>query len=325
MKRLAKAGFKKDFVRSAILPDWWDESCQEDASLLLDLELRVARFLTVPLEAVRNEAGALSPPTYAGAQLRRVRDLERDRLAPAIHAALRVAGAVVRSLREQVTPAAPPAAGLEWRAGITRPTTTISLDQMLGDLWRRGIPVVPLEHTPAPSFQGLACIVEARPVVLLGHKNDEPGRVAFLVAHEAGHIAWGDCSADCPVVDEEEEIGDDADIETRADLFARQVLVGTSELPRIDAQSYKELAQRALDLEKSHGVDASTAIFAWAQRTRDYAKATLAVKAIYRHIGARRKLREHFDTHVDVGAASDSDRALLRCVFGAQEHDEAAD
>ncbi len=254
-----------------------------------------------------------------------MRDLERDRLGPAIHTAIRLAGAVVRSLRSDSAPNPPPSSARAWRSTLIGNTAAVTLDGLLADLWARGIPVVPIERLPAPSFQGLACVVEGRPVVLLGHKNDEPGRVAFLLAHEAGHIANGDCTEETPVVDEEESIGDDAEIETRADSFAREVLVGAGDFPGIDGQSFKDLASGAVALERTLGVDASFAIFAWAQKTRDYAKATLAVKALYRHIGARRKLRKRFDEHVDVDGASESDRALLRCVFGAQEHNEAAD
>ena len=55
--------------------------------------------------------------------------------------------------------------------------------------------------------------------VVLGHRYDEPGRVAFLVAHEAGHIASGDCSPDTLVLDEDEAVLDPSDMEKDADCF----------------------------------------------------------------------------------------------------------
>ena len=66
-------------------------------------------------------------------------------------------------------------------------------------------------------------------------------------------------------------------------------------------------------------------LFAWASHTRDYATATMAVKALYRGSGARRQLRRQFDLHVDLDAASESDRALLQCVYGEVEQNAAAD
>lgn len=311
-------------MRPAILPDWWDETCGNDPSLLPDIEIRVARFLGVPLAAVRDPNTSLDPPAYPQAQLRRVRDLDRDRLAPAIHSAMQIAGAVVRSLRAPAPDHVMlPTDGLEWRDQIVRERAIVTLDDILNDLWPHGIPVVPLDVLPAPNFQGAACIVEGRPVILLGHKHDEPGRIAFRVAHEAGHIAAGDCMPNQPVVDAEEEVRDDADIEHKADRYATRTLVGGDLPPLVDGTNYKELATRASQLELTSGADAGAILHAWAARTGDYAKASMAVNALYRGTGARRQLRQHFDRHVDLEAATESDRALLRCVHGEPERDAA--
>lgn len=326
MGRLSSAGFKSDFVEPAILPDWWDASCDGDVNLLPDIEVRVARFLGAPLAAVRDPNSTLRQPTYASAQLRRVKDIDRDRLGPAIHSALSIAAAAIRVLRAPVEPQPPPANAERWRELMGRAGRHVTLDDVVGDLWARGIPVLPLDVLPKPGFQGLAGVVEGRPVILLGQKFDEPGRIAFLAAHEAGHIATGDCSAERPVVDEDESVEDDGDIEQRADAFARGLLVGAAAAPALDAAvDFRALANAASDIEQRTGADAGVLIFAWAARTRDFAKATQAVKALYRFRGGRAALRRHFDQHVDVEAASDTDRALLRCVYGDPERDAAAD
>lgn len=326
VRRLSHAGFDRRFVRSALLPDWWDDECAADVELLPEVELRVARFLGQSVSLVRNAGEQLSAPEYEGAQLRRVRDVDRDRLGPAIHSALQIAAAVVRSLRDyQPAGAALPADGLEWRRALRSSDGAVTLDDILGDLWQRGIPVVPLEVLPAPSFQGLACIVESHPLIVLGYKHDEPGRVAFSVAHEAGHIAAGDCSPDEPVVDEEELIVDEAEMEQAADRYATRVLVGRDAIPSLGGEDHKELARAAAALENETGADASILLFGWAAKTGDYRAATMAVKALYRGSGARNKLREYFDRHVDLESATETDRALLRCVYGDPESDEAAD
>ena len=311
-------------MRPAILPDWWDETCAQDPSLLPDIEIRVARFLGLPLAAVRDPDTSLDPPAYPQAQLRRVRDLDRDRLAPAIHSAMQIAGAVVRSLRVPApNPVVPPTDGLAWRKQIAGNLATVTLADILSDLWMRGIPVVPLDVLPAPSFQGAACIVEGRPAILLGHKHDEPGRIGFLVAHEVRHIAADDCKLDQPVFDEEEEVRDDSEIERNADRYATQVLVGGDSVPRLKGENFRQLARDASQLERTGGADASVILFAWAASTGDYAKASMAAKALYRGTGARRQLREQFDRHVDLDAATESDRALLRCVHGEPERNAA--
>ena len=225
MRRISKAGLKKDFVRRAILPDWWDDSCDDQPDLLPEIEIRVARYFGVSLAAVKDSGSALIVPQYANAQLRRVRDVNKDRLAPAIHAALRIGAAVVRSARDlKAIPLDLPTDALTWREQIRHEQGPVKFDQLLDDLWGRGIPVVPVDILPTPNFQGIACIIEGRPVILLGHRHDELSRVAFIVAHEVGHIAAYDCVPDKPVVDQEDEVVDahgdvvdDTEIESKAD------------------------------------------------------------------------------------------------------------
>jgi Zn-dependent peptidase ImmA (M78 family) len=218
----------------------------------------------------------------------------------------------------------PPVNALAWRDEMSSPEFSVNFDAIISDLWQRGIPVVPLNVLPSPIFQAMSYIAEGRPIILLGHKYDEPGRAAFLIVHEVAHLVAGDCAPGRPVVHEEEEITDNSDIERRADQYATRVLVGADTVPEIDGESFRELARSASEIEKRTGADASTLIFAWARRTGDYATATMAVRALYRHLGARRKLRELFDLHVDLSSAGETDRALLRCVHRDPEHNEAA-
>ena len=326
MRRLSRSGFKGEFVRSAILPEWWDESCINDPAVLPEIEIRVARFLKQSIQAIRDSSVTLSAPVYPGAQLRHVRDIDQDRLAPAIHAALQIAGAVNRSLKSPSQAVVPiPEDVLGWRSQIQQANKAVTLDDLLSNLWNSGIPVLPVDLLPEPNFQGLACIVEDRPVILLGHKHDAPGRIAFIVAHEAGHIANGDCTPGQPVIDEEDDIDDDSSIEQSADLFASRILAGSDTIPELSGETFQELAQQAYDLEREIGAEAGFLIWSWARQTKNFAKATMAVKALYRGQGGRAKLRQYFDQFVDVDSASESDRSLLHCVYGDPGYSEFAD
>ena len=318
IRRLGRAGFAKDFVSSVILPDWWDESCWGKPDLLPEIEIRVGRFLGVPVSTVTDPDSALEAPGYPKARLRCVRDIDHARLVPAIHAAMGIAGAVVRSLKESVPEATlPPSDGLEWRKEIRGFAGTVPLDAILEDLWTRGIPVVPIHMLPVPSFQGLAAVVEGRPVVVLGQRHDEPGRAAFRISHEVGHIAMGDCTIDAPVVDEDEEIRSDDQMERLADQYAVRVLVGDNAIPKLGQDAFndfRDLAARAAAVEGETGADAGAIIFSWARATGDYATATMASRALYRATGATRSLRECFNRFVDVERAALSDQELMRVV-----------
>ena len=232
-------------------------------------------FSTYLCPVVRNAESPLLPPSYSDAQLRRIRDIDRSRLRPAIHTAVRVAEAVVRNLRCPLSSRSTLSSdALEWRrlltSGQNRP---VLLEDILNELWNKGIAVVPMEVLPTPNFQGLACIVDGHPVIVLGHRYDEPGRVAFLIVHEVGHIVAGDCSPESVVLDENEAVQDESGAERAADDFAKRLLLGaeTLEVPNNREIDAKALAQAAFELETQQGVDASSVIYAWASRTLNYA------------------------------------------------------
>ncbi len=318
MHRMQRGGFGKEFLSRTILPEWWDDDSWGRQDLLPEIEIRIARFLGIPVSTVVDTDAALRAPTYQEARLRRVRSVDRDRLGPAIHAGVRIAEAVVRNLKPTVAePVSPPPSGLLWRKQIRRAGSRVSLEDILDDLWARGIPVLSAEVLPSPSFQGLAAVVQGRPVILVGHKHDEPGRAAFRVSHETGHIARGDCAPGAPVVDEDEEITSEDEMEDLADRFALQVLLGGDEVPAGPpggVHDFRELAKHAAALERDTGADAGAVIFSWARATGDYATATRATQALYRATGAQRILREHLLKNLDLREAPQSDRELLRVV-----------
>jgi Zn-dependent peptidase ImmA (M78 family) len=320
LKRLQKAGFKKKFVKQSILPEWWTQDCEGDSSLSQDLEIRIARFLGVSLSIIRNSEAPLTPILFPNAHLRRVKDIDQDRLAPAIHTAIQIAGAVVRNLRVKKEHTRLPESGLDWRAFLKPAGGVVRLEDILTDIWQRGIPIIPVESLPTPSFQGLSCVVEGHPAIVLSYKYDEPGRVAHIIAHEAGHIAFGDCKPNEPVIDENEEVVDNDEMEIRAERFANLLLVGAETPPKIQARNFRELAEQAIQIEKESGTDAGAIIFEWAKTNTEfessqrYQMATMAVKALWRGAGGRRKVQDSFRDNVDVDNAPESDRDILRCV-----------
>ncbi len=316
------AGFKMPFLKNAVLPDWWDKSCEADLSLLPELEIRASRFLGLPLSEVRDPTAPLSLTANAAAKLRHSRSVNPENLHPAIHAGIAIAGAVVRNLRHSNVVVPPPSDPMTWWESLSA-TGSPTLETVTRDLWDRGIPVVHVEHLPSPKFQGMACIAEHRPVILLAHLYDQPVRLVYHLAHEAAHVAYGDCEPGSPVV-EVEETFDRSDMEVRADRFAWVALTGAQEVPQFRESSFRELANEADKWEGRTGVDAALAIWSWGNRTGDFQTAMLALKALYVSHGGKAILRQQFDENVAVEDASESDRTLLSCVHGDSTHDAIA-
>jgi IrrE N-terminal-like domain len=324
LRRLSRAGFKRDFVRLAILPDWWEFTLESDATLLPDLEVRVARFLGMTVSDVRDPSHPLAFPTASSTVLRKAANVDAERLRPAIHAAHRVAEAVVRNLRNNYTSNLPTGAE-EWRREMGGGRTPITLECMLQDLWKRGIPVIPMECLPSPSFQGLATVIEDRPVIVIGQKHDAPGRVGFFVAHETGHIVAGDCDNGRTIVDEEETTSDSSDIEKNADQYASHVLLGGVAPNTLKGDNYRELATRAHDIERETGAEAGALIFHWARNSGEFQTASMAVAALYQEHGARELMARFMVENVSMDEASETDRALLDLATSEPESTTASD
>jgi hypothetical protein len=301
------------------LPDWWDSECEKDPTLVADLEIRLSRFLRVPLQVIQDPTAKLKSPVYANARLRRVAKEGAPHPDPTIHAALSVAGAVLRSLRRPLPPVElPPDDAGQWHQHLSQGAGGL-LEAAVSDLWLRGIPVLHVDVLPNVRFQGLACILEGRPLVVLGHDIELPARLFSHLAHEVGHIVASDCAEGAPVIDESDETPDRSQMERNADRYSVTSALGESppEPPSGTARTdFKRLAQAASTAARSSGLDIGSLIWFWTTKTREFPTGMLALKAVYRHLGGDRIIRAKFDENVDLSAASDTDRALLRCVKG---------
>lgn len=314
INRVRKAGYDRTFISAAVLPDWWDDSCERDSALVSDLEIRFSRFLRVPLQTIQDPAAKLQSPVYANAQLRRVAKEGAPHPNAAIHAALSVARSALRSLRQPLPSVElPPTDASRWHEHLAASGTGL-LEAATADLWRRGIPVLHVEVLPPPRFQALACIIDARPVVVIGHDIDLPARLLSHLLHEVGHIVAGDCAEDAPVVDESDETPDRSKMERNADRYAVVAALGESppEPPGGAARTdFRRLARAASMTARGSGLDLGSLIWFWTTKTREFVTGMLALKAAYRHLGGARVIRSKLDEHVDVSAASDTDTQAI--------------
>ena len=323
MRRVSRAGFKPDFLREAVLPDWWDRSCETDAKLLSDVEFRISRFLGVPLDSLW-EGERIRGPVYAQARLRHVKSQGRSRLNAAVHAGIRIAEAATRYFRTSEPPRLPDRDPIVWRQSLLASHPLVNLGATLDDLWSRGIPSLHVQVLPRPRFQGMACVVDHRPVIELGYGHDEPAKLLYHLIHEVAHVALGHCEKGAPVVDEA-DVPDDEELEREADRYALSVIAGSEPPSQLQGKDPKTLALEAHLIESAHRVDAGFLIWSWANATKNFTMAELALEALYRKHGATRLLRNVTEANLRLQDASESDRTLLRCLYGDPERNASSD
>jgi hypothetical protein len=143
-------------------------------------------------------------------------------------------------------------------------------------------------------------------------------------------VVHGDCSPGAPVVDEDEATIDDAPIERRAEDYAWRALAGGKSIPNPPQGTFREWAKAASIIDAREGIDAGVTIWSWANRAKAlledkaFLQGIQALNALYLAHGGRSALRREFDQHVSLEAASETDRALLKCLHLDPERNAAA-
>ncbi len=304
VERLESAGFERAFIHRTILPDWWDETCEEDPHLLPDFEFRTARFLNLPLDTIQDPTALLVQPHQ---------QTTNEDVSPAsIHAGIQIAQAVIRNLRDDAPATLPPSTGRTWRAelldGLGQP---VSLHTIVSDLWNRHIPVVPVTSLPQPDFQSLGCVIQGRPLVIMSNRINDHRDAALHTVHQIAHIIAGDCVND-KVVTHRDAPDLNNPSEAQANAFTHDVIYGGTDRAMLppDPDPSPRRAVNFIPFIEFVGVRASprqsyaTNVDFSFFDTAEY-QATLQVQSI---------LFNEFVLNVDVVAASDTDTNLLRCV-----------
>jgi len=230
-ERLKQRGFDWPFVRSFVLPEWWeDEMADVEANRAL-AEAYIAQQLGFRVEELRSRHTPLTLPPLAEVRFKRTKNQVDDKVRASAIVALRAAKVVVRSVSGRVPPFSEKYQDArEIRDAILRRSEYVDLESLLAFCWESGIAVIQLAHTPAGSkrFDGMAAIVEGRPVIVLASGRDGAPWLAFYVAHELGHVMLRHVRSDTgPLVDGTLASATGAGTHERdADRFACEVLTG---------------------------------------------------------------------------------------------------
>ena len=287
LSSLKALGITAAQVRS-LLPDWWVDDVAESEDGLLELQLVLARRLSLSLTSLQALGG--TPSFQASAhRFKTVHPEGSSQLAVSAAMGTGLARLVV-SASSGHTPLVPlQAAAL--RDSILKDAGSVGLEQLVYWSWRIGMPLVHVTGWPKGLRRPDAmCLrVENRPVILIVRNEVTPAKLAYLVAHEIGHIASGHLRADgnSVLVDEalpvnSEQSASDED-EVEADAFAG-VLLGEKEASGIvkaigpSVSSELKLASQASLACRGKSVNPGQVILAWGRTYKDWKTTNMALK-----------------------------------------------
>jgi Zn-dependent peptidase ImmA (M78 family) len=228
-ERLQVLGLPKTWVRSHLLPDWWQDEMASVPSSRAQIEFLLARHLRLEPSALRSRSQPLQfklssrktrfkhHENISDKQLRFAQVLgERVAViaAQACETPLNLPQTTATIIRQQIL-----ATGVPW----------VSLERILDWCWNAGIPVVHLSHAPQGfrRFDGMAMWPEDRPVIICACNRKPEAWHLFHVAHELGHLALRHVQTCGELVDVKisRDAQGDAD-EQAANDFAIELLTG---------------------------------------------------------------------------------------------------
>lgn len=223
-KRLREAGVAPAAIR-AIWPTWWSEEAEASRSAVVELRYTVARRLGLSPRSLFHDGN----PEFLwkdAAKFKNVGTQSDDELAILTSFGVAVGQAVLAAIPKAAVEL--PAAR-ELRTVLLRTSPVVDLRALLDLSWAVGIPVVQLALFPlgAKRMHAITVRVHGRYAVLVGRESPFPAQVAYIVAHELGHVARGHVTEAPALVEAEDPLivaGDNE--EHDADAYALELLTG---------------------------------------------------------------------------------------------------
>ena len=271
--RLQALGFAPTFVRRQVLPEWWQDSTANNPAAYAHGAGIIAKNLGLDVRTLLADGVRLAYQEMVLARLKANKGVAESELLPARSVCIRVAQIACAAARAAPGPIAETARAI--RSAIQGAEhRVVDLDALLDYCWSAGIPVVYVSQLPPRQkrLAGLAAEFEGRPAVVVSKNSRFSADLAFVLAHELGHLVLGHVEANGAIGDQEVQaaldIGDAAaapelrpgssdEQEDEANAFATELLTGKAgaRYTALRSLTAVELADIARQVAALRGVD----------------------------------------------------------------------
>lgn len=314
--RLSAAGVPRAYVRSKVLPSWWDEELAESPNGFTETLVMMASRLGVTPSELRGDRPLDLAPQGA-CRFKLSSATHRNDVVVAQRIALQTARVVAQAVTTPVR-GVPPATALRDEL-LSAGARWIDFDALLGFCWRAGIVVLHVSELPqGKKMTALAAYVGQRPVIVLCQKHRHPSWLSFHLAHELGHLALGHVDPGGMLADEGIDV-DSTDADERdANGYAFQLLGGAppARLPRTVGFDASVLAARAVRLGEERRVDPGHLVLAYGRQVDRLSLAAAALNVLGAPEEAAPMVHRHLRAAVDFDAVAEDQLEFAARVMG---------
>jgi len=190
LKKLKVAGISLPFIKSYVLPAWWDEGMLATESGIEHGLAYISSFFNISMVKLLEETDLRKLGTVAVSYKKRSNSPDES-LVKSTLLGLWVARLVASACSIPYS-RLPADAELVYRELSQGKENGVSLSDLVAYAWRHGIPVVRLTPPKTGNHpDGLCTVVDGRPVIILMKKQNSSAWQEFILAHELGHAALG--------------------------------------------------------------------------------------------------------------------------------------
>ncbi len=308
--RLSEAGIKRKFLDGTVLPSWWDDSLALTAGGFREAAAYLSAHLGYSLKSLIDPAAELSFSHAGKVKFKKAKDKTDEDVCLSTQVALGLARAVAGGMAEKPAFDALPAPAV-WREKLLAKSDRpwVCLRHILRFSWEAGIPVVFLRGLPqnAKKPDALTTMVGDRPVIVILSGRKSPSWIAFIVAHELGHIHHSHLKPGQTLVDEKIDSQAEEQEEVDANTYAALLLTGHSNLGLHSASrmNINQLAYQAEEFGKNYRVAPGVAALNYGFNTREWALANGALSLLEKGDDAGADLTKEMTNHLSPGEVSE--------------------
>ena len=316
--RLSAAGVKPKFLNKVVLPSWWEDSIAATAGGLREGASYICARLGYSLSCLLDERQDLAFAHTGAVKYKKAEGVSDDDVTLATHYALGVARAVAAAMADVDVPvAAAVPSPEEWRKTLLALSDQpwVCLHHILKAAWELGIPVIHLKNLPggAKKPDALTTMVGERPVIVMLNARKSPSWIAFIVAHELGHIHHQHLKPGQTLVDEKIDKTSDEKDESEANDFAAKLLTGHSNLGLHSSSSLgpPQLAAMARKFGKDYRIAPGVAALNYAFTTGEWPLAVGALSLLEKNDDATVDMKQAMEAHLELDALSEDTREWI--------------
>lgn len=315
-EKLKDFGISTTYVKENGLPSWWDEELNNKPVAVLECSGYIANRFGLDLKSLLSKDKTIQ---FSGLTQTKFKQRANNQKSDIAHGlAHRLAEIIAYGCEIDFTPL--PRNADEIRQEILQTHSTINLSSLVDYCWEKGIAVAHFNQFPKDKtkFDGMIQWHNQRPVIIISVNYKESPRLAFILAHELGHLALGHIT-EGDLFDDEIKFKTDDREEQEANQFAVKLLLDDCDNCFGDKEFHNKdhLIKKAEAIASENPtIDIGSIILNNAWHNDNWGFANKALQKLYPEDDGQKFINEYLANKLDWDVFDDDSYEYLEQVLG---------